>query len=87
MLRQAPVVAVTGATGYLGSQICETLEAGGWQVIRLVRAPERKLLRFFPIKRGNELLNQRGQLLRIRFVLRQLRQLTPVSGGNNAVVS
>jgi len=40
MLRQAPVVAVTGATGYLGSQICETLEAGGWQVIRLVRAPE-----------------------------------------------
>lgn len=39
MLRQAPVVAVTGATGYLGSQICETLEAGGWQVIRLVRSP------------------------------------------------
>ncbi len=39
MLRQAPVVAVTGATGYLGSQICETLESSGWQVIRLVRSP------------------------------------------------
>ncbi len=39
MLRQAPVVAVTGATGYLGSQLCETFEAGGWQVIRLVRSP------------------------------------------------
>ena len=26
MLRQAPVAAVTGASGYLGSQICETLE-------------------------------------------------------------
>ena len=38
MLRQAPVVAVTGATGYLGSQICETLESSGWQAIRLVRS-------------------------------------------------
>jgi nucleoside-diphosphate-sugar epimerase len=41
MLRQAPVAAVTGASGYLGSQICETLESGGWQVVRLARAPER----------------------------------------------
>jgi nucleoside-diphosphate-sugar epimerase len=39
MLRQAPVVAVTGATGYLGSQICETLESSGWQAIRLARSP------------------------------------------------
>ena len=29
MLRQAPVAAVTGASGYLGSQICETLEIQG----------------------------------------------------------
>jgi nucleoside-diphosphate-sugar epimerase len=35
----APVAAVTGARGYLGSQICETLESAGWQVIRLVRSP------------------------------------------------
>ena len=41
MLRQAPVAAVTGASGYLGSQICETLESRGWQVVRLVRSPER----------------------------------------------
>ena len=39
MLIQAPVAAVTGATGYLGSQICETLESRGWQAIRLVRSP------------------------------------------------
>lgn len=33
------VAAVTGASGYLGSRICETLEARGWRVIRLVRRP------------------------------------------------
>ena len=38
---QAPVVAITGAGGYLGSQICETLESGGWQAIRLARSPDR----------------------------------------------
>ncbi len=37
---QIPVVAVTGASGYLGSQICQTLESRGWQVIRLARSPE-----------------------------------------------
>ena len=41
MLRQEPVAAVTGASGYLGSQICETLESGGWHVVRLVRSPGR----------------------------------------------
>jgi nucleoside-diphosphate-sugar epimerase len=40
MLRQRPVVAVTGSSGYLGSQICETLESRGWQAIRLTRSPE-----------------------------------------------
>jgi nucleoside-diphosphate-sugar epimerase len=40
MCRQAPVVAVTGASGYLGSQICQTLESGGWQAIRLTRSPD-----------------------------------------------
>ena len=40
MRRQAPVVAVTGASGYLGSQICQTLESGGWQAIRLTRSPD-----------------------------------------------
>src|ERR1700677_613163 len=39
MLTQTPVVAVTGASGYLGSRICSTLESRGWQVIRLVRSP------------------------------------------------
>ena len=41
MLRQAPVAAVTGASGYLGSQICDTLESRGWQVVRLARSPGR----------------------------------------------
>jgi len=35
MINQTPVAAVTGASGYLGSQICRTLESRGWQVIRL----------------------------------------------------
>jgi nucleoside-diphosphate-sugar epimerase len=35
MTTQSPVAAVTGAGGYLGSQICRTLESRGWQVIRL----------------------------------------------------
>ena len=39
MLTQRPVVAVTGASGYLGSQICKTLESRGWQTIRLGRSP------------------------------------------------
>ena len=34
-----PVAAVTGASGYLGSRICATLESRGWQVVKLVRSP------------------------------------------------
>lgn len=41
MTRQVPVAAVTGASGYLGSQICDTLESKGWQVVRLARSPGR----------------------------------------------
>ena len=41
MRTQVPVVAVTGASGYLGSQVCTTLESEGWQVIRLARSPDR----------------------------------------------
>lgn len=37
---QAPVAAVTGSSGYLGSRICETLESSGWQLIRLTRSPD-----------------------------------------------
>jgi nucleoside-diphosphate-sugar epimerase len=40
MLTQAPVAAVTGASGYLGSRICQTLESRGWHTIRLTRSPE-----------------------------------------------
>lgn len=40
MTASAPIAAVTGASGYLGSRICATLEAEGWQVIRLARSPE-----------------------------------------------
>jgi nucleoside-diphosphate-sugar epimerase len=35
MTTQSPIAAITGASGYLGSQICCTLESRGWQVIRL----------------------------------------------------
>jgi nucleoside-diphosphate-sugar epimerase len=34
-----PIAVVTGASGYLGSRICSTLESRGWQVVRLVRSP------------------------------------------------
>src|SRR5215469_4563257 len=37
---QQPVAVVTGASGYLGSRICQTLESRGWQTIRLTRSPE-----------------------------------------------
>jgi nucleoside-diphosphate-sugar epimerase len=32
-------VAVTGASGYLGSRVCARFESRGWRVIRLVRSP------------------------------------------------
>jgi nucleoside-diphosphate-sugar epimerase len=41
MSTKTAVAAVTGAHGYLGSQICDTLESQGWQVIRLARSPGR----------------------------------------------
>ena len=37
MTAPLPVAVVTGASGYLGSRICATLEAQGWQVIGLTR--------------------------------------------------
>ena len=39
MTTQKRIAAVTGANGYLGSRVCETLESLGWNVIRLVRSP------------------------------------------------
>ena len=39
MTAPLPVAAVTGASGYLGSRICATLETQGWQVVRLTRYP------------------------------------------------
>jgi nucleoside-diphosphate-sugar epimerase len=41
MSTEKPVVAVTGAYGYLGSRVCSTLESQGLQVVRLVRSPRR----------------------------------------------
>ena len=38
MFSQSRVAVVTGASGYLGSQICQTLESRGWRVIRLARS-------------------------------------------------
>ena len=34
MTENSRVAVVTGASGYLGSQICRTLEDSGWRVIR-----------------------------------------------------
>jgi nucleoside-diphosphate-sugar epimerase len=35
MTNESRVAAVTGASGYLGSRICQALESKGWRVIRL----------------------------------------------------
>jgi nucleoside-diphosphate-sugar epimerase len=48
MPKQAPVAAVTGASGYLGAQICDALESSGWHVIRLVRSPGKSRGRALP---------------------------------------
>ncbi|MDR3717903.1 MAG: NAD-dependent epimerase/dehydratase family protein [Bryobacteraceae bacterium] len=37
-------VLVTGATGYIGSAICDALHANGHQVVALVRSPEKRKL-------------------------------------------
>ena len=42
MTASAPVAAVTGASGYLGSRVCASLESRGWQVVGLVRSPSRR---------------------------------------------
>jgi len=42
MTAPAPVAAVTGASGYLGSRICTSLESRGWQVVRLTRTPSKR---------------------------------------------
>lgn len=34
MTTKGPVAVVTGASGYLGSRICHTLEARGWRVVK-----------------------------------------------------
>ncbi len=34
----APTAVVTGASGYLGSQVCRTLDAQGWHVVWLARS-------------------------------------------------
>jgi nucleoside-diphosphate-sugar epimerase len=39
MTTPASVAVVTGASGYLGSRICASLESRGWQVVRFVRTP------------------------------------------------
>jgi nucleoside-diphosphate-sugar epimerase len=41
MTSPAPIAVVTGASGYLGSRICTTLDSKGWQVVSLVRYPSR----------------------------------------------
>ena len=64
MLRPAPVAAVTGASGYLGSQICTTLESCGWQTVRLARSPEKGPARVLSYDLAMPITAQVGEALR-----------------------
>src|ERR1700733_3921322 len=41
MTTSPPTVVVTGASGYLGSRIADTLESRGRRVVRLLRSPSK----------------------------------------------
>src|SRR5438046_8905609 len=64
MLRQVPVAAVTGASGYLGSQICDTMESRGWQVVRLARSPGRSHGQVLPYDLATPVTTQVREALR-----------------------
>src|SRR5215470_2589806 len=66
---QSPVAAVTGASGYLGSQICETLESKGWQAMRLARSPDRSHGQVFSYDLAMPLTAQAAEALRSADVL------------------
>jgi nucleoside-diphosphate-sugar epimerase len=48
-------VAITGATGYVGSRIARMLEANGWQVVRLSRSRGDQSPDLIPFRLGDEL--------------------------------
>ena len=59
----APTAAVSGASGYLGSRICTTLESRGWQIVRLVRSPREKGGRAYAYDLGAPLSQEVRSLL------------------------
>src|SRR5947207_13401909 len=42
MSKKTPIVAITGASGFLGSTLTEHFLNNGWEVVALVRSTERK---------------------------------------------
>jgi len=69
MPKQMPVVAITGASGYLGARICSTLESRAWHVIRLVRSTRMNPVKELPYDLANPITHQVREKLRTVDVL------------------
>src|ERR1700761_9213995 len=69
MTTQPLVAAVTGASGYLGSRICQTLESKGWRVIRLTGSAAQIPGQVIPYKLAAPVTTQISESLRSADVL------------------
>ena len=63
-MSEGATAAVTGASGYLGSRICATLEARGWQVVKLVRSPGKESGRAYAYDLGSHVSSEVEVLLK-----------------------
>jgi nucleoside-diphosphate-sugar epimerase len=69
MKTQTRIAAVTGASGYLGSQICQTLESRGWRVIRLTGSRAQVPGQVIPYELAGPVTTQVSEALRSADVL------------------
>lgn len=69
MTTQSRVAAVTGASGYLGSRLCQTLESRGWRVIRLTGSREQVPGQVIPYELAEPVSSQVSEALQSADVL------------------
>ena len=63
MSKQSSTAVVTGASGYLGSRICRTLESRGWQVIGLTGSQAQGRSRIVPYELAAPITTQASEAL------------------------